>query len=191
MDRYSLRLMMLALCTATWLACNGNQGGGSDDNSDDSSGAPIGTMFGTGGANGANGTGGTTDTSGSGGSGPPMVQVVCGTALCPDPASALPPQIARLIADKMPVACCDAASSTCGSSIMGGACVPTPPADPRCPAMMVGTATAPTCCATSMNLCGFYIGAVCTIFDIPTLPPQPCGATGSGGTMGMDADAGS
>jgi hypothetical protein len=51
-------------------------------------------------------------------------------------------------------ACCvDAASSTCGTSAMGGACAKPVPSDPRCPGLdVMGFIMLPSCC--TQGQCG-------------------------------------
>jgi hypothetical protein len=180
MNRYSSPFLVLALCTAILLACNKSNKMG-----DNGGVAGVTPYFGAGGAPiGAGGVMGTTSPNSSGGSSPMAPQVACNGALCGDPTSSLPPQIVPLIPMK-PTACCDAMSARCGAMTSTGTCVATPPPDPRCPPIMVGGVSAPTCCSGTKK-CGFYIaGLSCTVFDIPSLPPAPCdsSASGGGGTM--------
>ena len=134
------RLALIALVFAAFAYGCGDDDAPGDDETAPDSGTPG--AGGSGGAGGSSGSGGA----GSGGSGGAQATAVtCGTATCEAPAAAM-----GFIA-----ACCaDDATSTCGTSIMGGPCGGASEGDPRCPGLDgMGFFMLPSCC-TDDSQCG-------------------------------------
>ena len=143
------------------LACAFAQGCGDDDDTDGPTPSDGGGMDGaiagggSGGRSGA-GAGGRSGSGGASGSTGSGAAVECGEIECQSPGGPM---------GFMSACCFDAATSTCGTSAMGGPCsVPAKP-DPRCPSVDIGGGVfmLASCC-TDMGQCGIdatQFGAGC------------------------------
>ncbi|MDH5672130.1 MAG: hypothetical protein OEZ06_08275 [Myxococcales bacterium] len=182
-------LAVLSLSVAVMVGCGDDSG---DDGDTDA--GPTDTA-GSGGSGGSGGESGSTSTAGTGGT-TTAAPVTCGDVTCPDPTMGL----GAMAMGFLPVACClDEATSTCGTSSMGGPCMGPPEPHPECDSFMTPAGEAPGCCLD--NVCGFFdatLTMACTDYDTAgaflsilgvSVPDErvPCDLGDAGST---DTDAG-
>jgi len=143
MDKRWVWWVMAMVGAPAAVACGDDDGPG--DMMETDSGTIDAGRAGAGGVGGAGGAGGRGGRGGSGGaSGAPATTVQCGTDTCEAPAAAM---------GFITACCADAASSTCGTSVMGGPCGEAAPGDPRCPPLdIMGFIMLPSCCTAGQ--CG-------------------------------------
>lgn len=139
--------VVLGVVSAALLACGG----------DDDGGQPVAGTGGVGGGLPTSGTGasGVGGGSGMGGAGGTMaaMPVPCGTNTCQPLGGGIAAMIPGLGA-ALPMPCClDAAMGTCGTMMAGGACMPPPVSDPRCPPLNFAGMQVASCCTPS-GVCG-------------------------------------
>lgn len=91
---------------------------------------------------------------GAGGAGAAKQPVTCGTKTCTTPFDGMFDDLPDRYKQALPTACCaDAATSTCGTSVGGGACLTPLPKEQRCPDVMLSGISLTSCC-TSEEMCG-------------------------------------